>query len=485
MTSAEIIALLELDRHPEGGWYRQTFEDTPEAGQRAQSTAIYYLLEGDDNSHWHRVDAAEVWHWYGGAPLRLRLSHEGKVIDEYVLGADLPPGSGRRSWCPGIPGRRRRASATGRWSAAPSRPASSSRDSSWPRRLVTIVARRRRQTGHHPDAAAVDSRPALAFAPAVHSSHYILSVLSAAALAAAWRPRAAAAERLTAAAGEGGRGLRRQQFALLSLPRGRAPADRPAGAARCSARRRTPPTTWRPISCSGRNSPRANRILIDAARGWLLSGDKYDTDFEKSDFYDAHSFDHQRAYQIVCLMVGRDAKLFGDVADDYGIDAERQESCAWDYDLVERSMEACSRRNGRSRTRASRPGPDRLFARSTTTDSAWRPTSSSGSGAFEQIAQELRSSYTLPKTVTLRARACGGDANAYYDADEVEVIFCYELMADLLTLIAGKLPEDTRSSDHVGRTGSRLYGLTGTEKPSIIVRSPISASITAASCPGR
>ena len=88
-TAAEIIALLELDRHPEGGWYRQTFEDAPEAGQRAQSTAIYYLLEGEDVSHWHRVDAAEIWHWYGGAPLRLRLGHEGKVIDEYVLGPDL------------------------------------------------------------------------------------------------------------------------------------------------------------------------------------------------------------------------------------------------------------------------------------------------------------------------------------------------------------------------------------------------------------
>ena len=106
------------------------------------------------------------------------------------------------------------------------------------------------------------------------------------------------------------------------------------------------------------------------------------------------------------------------------------------------------------------------------------------SGAFEQIAQELRSSYTLKKTVTLRARACGGDPNAYYDSDEVEVIFCYELMDDLLNLIASDLPEDTVSSDHVGRTGSRVYGLTGTAKPSIIVSSPTSAAITAASCPG-
>ena len=78
------------------------------------------------------------------------------------------------------------------------------------------------------------------------------------------------------------------------------------------------------------NSPRANRILTDAARGWLLSGNVYDTDFDTSDFYDAHSFDHQRAYQIVCLMVGKNPKLFGDVADDYDMEKGRQETCAWD-----------------------------------------------------------------------------------------------------------------------------------------------------------
>ena len=200
------------------------------------------------------------------------------------------------------------------------------------------------------------------------------------------------------------------------------------------------------------NSPRANRILTDAARGWLLSGNIYDTDFDTSDFYDAHSFDHQRAYQIVCLMVGKNPKLFGDVADDYDMEKERQETCEWDYELVERSMESLL-------------APQ--WALKDTEDSLvqivyspvygdWQHAAEvfRGSGAFEQIAQELRSSYTLKKTVTLRARACGGDPNAYYESDEVEVIFCYELMDDLLNLIASDLPEDTVSSDHVGRTGA-------------------------------
>jgi predicted cupin superfamily sugar epimerase len=89
LSASDVIRLLELERHPEGGWYRQTFADPGAEGERHLSTAIYYLLEGADVSAWHRVDAAEVWHWHAGAPLRLRLSHEGKVIDEHILGPDL------------------------------------------------------------------------------------------------------------------------------------------------------------------------------------------------------------------------------------------------------------------------------------------------------------------------------------------------------------------------------------------------------------
>jgi len=88
MTAAEIIALLQLERHPEGGWYRQTFRDDVPNG-RAHSTAIYYLLEAGDSSAWHRVDSAEMWHWYAGSPLELKVDRQ--VL---VLGSDL--GTGQR-----------------------------------------------------------------------------------------------------------------------------------------------------------------------------------------------------------------------------------------------------------------------------------------------------------------------------------------------------------------------------------------------------
>ncbi len=93
MTSAkEIIAQLELSPHPEGGWYRQTWRAEAKEGERASGTAIYYLLERGQRSHWHRVDAAEVWHFYAGAPLKLSMSDDGTSLRETLLGADMNAG---------------------------------------------------------------------------------------------------------------------------------------------------------------------------------------------------------------------------------------------------------------------------------------------------------------------------------------------------------------------------------------------------------
>jgi predicted cupin superfamily sugar epimerase len=79
MTAADVVRLLDLAPHPEGGFYRETFRDpvTTGATSRAASTAIYFLLPAGVVSRWHRVDAAEVWHWYAGAALDLRLGGDG------------------------------------------------------------------------------------------------------------------------------------------------------------------------------------------------------------------------------------------------------------------------------------------------------------------------------------------------------------------------------------------------------------------------
>lgn len=90
MTQEEVVSLLGLKPHPEGGFYRETYRDP--GGGRGASTAIYYLLREGDSSAWHRVtDAAEVWHHYAGAPLELCLS-EGRGRKVVRLGSDLAAG---------------------------------------------------------------------------------------------------------------------------------------------------------------------------------------------------------------------------------------------------------------------------------------------------------------------------------------------------------------------------------------------------------
>jgi predicted cupin superfamily sugar epimerase len=92
VTPIEIIQLLGLRPHPEGGHYRETFRDEAGSGARAASTAIYFLLAAGEISHWHRVDAAEVWHWYAGAPLELVLSSDAREVRPIVLGPALDRG---------------------------------------------------------------------------------------------------------------------------------------------------------------------------------------------------------------------------------------------------------------------------------------------------------------------------------------------------------------------------------------------------------
>jgi predicted cupin superfamily sugar epimerase len=78
LSATDVIRLLGLAPHPEGGHYRETFRDVATNGAgRAASTAIYFLLAAGEVSRWHRVDAAEAWHWYAGAALALTIADEG------------------------------------------------------------------------------------------------------------------------------------------------------------------------------------------------------------------------------------------------------------------------------------------------------------------------------------------------------------------------------------------------------------------------
>ena len=88
-TARDLIETLDLQPHPEGGWYKETWRADAAPGERATGTAIYYLLEADQFSHWHRVDAAEIWLWHAGAPLALTLSADGHDAETRVLGTEF------------------------------------------------------------------------------------------------------------------------------------------------------------------------------------------------------------------------------------------------------------------------------------------------------------------------------------------------------------------------------------------------------------
>jgi predicted cupin superfamily sugar epimerase len=113
-SAADIIARLELKPHPEGGHYRETFRDVrTDAHGRSRSTAIYYLLRRGERSHWHRIDAVEIWHYYSGAALTLKIANEGCVPHTVTLGPDVTAGQRPQAIVPA--GAWQAAESTGDW----------------------------------------------------------------------------------------------------------------------------------------------------------------------------------------------------------------------------------------------------------------------------------------------------------------------------------------------------------------------------------
>ena len=130
LSANDVISLLGLEPHPEGGHYTETFRDGRAADGRGHSSAIYFLLSEGQVSHWHRIDAAEVWHWYAGAPLEISTAREGEAVITSRLGPSLQAGERPRRWCRGMPGKAPGAWAHGAWLDAPWRPHSTSTASS-------------------------------------------------------------------------------------------------------------------------------------------------------------------------------------------------------------------------------------------------------------------------------------------------------------------------------------------------------------------
>jgi len=116
LSADQVIRLLGLSPHAEGGYFRETFRDSAiDASGRAASTAIYFLLVGGQLSRWHRVDAAEAWHWHAGAPLALTIANAAGQPGRYELrlGTDLLAGERPQAVVPA--GAWQRAESLGPW----------------------------------------------------------------------------------------------------------------------------------------------------------------------------------------------------------------------------------------------------------------------------------------------------------------------------------------------------------------------------------
>lgn len=187
-----------------------------------------------------------------------------------------------------------------------------------------------------------------------------------------------------------------------------------------------------------KKTPDANDALIDAARGWRLTGDSFDNIFTDDDYASGYSPERQRSLQIVCMMVGADGAAFRQVADRYAIHSARQDTCFYDYNMLDRSMRGLlpandkgtrvdvRYRNGGSHLRLA----ERIFR---------------NSGIFDDVAEEIRQGYRIDGRVRFTAKSCG-EPNAFYDPQTVEIIFCYELMQDFI---------DLHSVDRTTRTTGR------------------------------
>jgi uncharacterized protein len=113
VTAADIIARLGLQPHPEGGHYRETFRDVrTDAGGRSRSTAIYFLLARGERSHWHRIDAVEIWHHYAGSALTLKIADDDGQWS-FRLGPDLAVGEQPQATVP--PDTWQSAESSGEW----------------------------------------------------------------------------------------------------------------------------------------------------------------------------------------------------------------------------------------------------------------------------------------------------------------------------------------------------------------------------------
>jgi putative metallopeptidase DUF4344 len=175
-------------------------------------------------------------------------------------------------------------------------------------------------------------------------------------------------------------------------------------------------------------------VLVQAARGWFLTDRREQKLGNMLSFHDAHGLDKQRAYAIVCLMVGSNDKLFKKLADWVQMPEERQQTCHNDYDDAKYSWDVVLKPFLRSTDQPKsnidivyEPGPGKLDAYARSFRSI---------GFLETLAEHASDRYVLPRPITLLMKSCG-DSNAWWNTPTLKETICYEMAADFVELYQG------------------------------------------------
>jgi hypothetical protein len=191
------------------------------------------------------------------------------------------------------------------------------------------------------------------------------------------------------------------------------------------------------ITLLARQTPEAQVALSDSADGWLLSeNSKAGTEYEEADFYDEHSLDIQRSFQIVCYMVGADPETFGEVAEAYQMDSDRQDGCGFDYQQATDSwgslLQPHEGKGGGKIAVSYEPASE---------DYADIEAMLQDAKLLETAAEEIETTYDLPRDLQFTAKECG-EENAFYSYDDAGITFCYEMTAFFFDLAAQDLTSE-------------------------------------------
>jgi DNA-binding Xre family transcriptional regulator len=204
----------------------------------------------------------------------------------------------------------------------------------------------------------------------------------------------------------------------------------------------------------------STRVLVQAARGWFLSASRDRKEGDKLEFYDEHGLDQQRAYQIVCLMVGWNEDKFKELADWVHMPPERQDSCGGDYSNAEYSWNAVLKPHRRT--------PDQPKSRIDISygDAKGKlevyERSLRAIGYLETIAGYAEELIAWPRPISIVLQECG-DANAQWSPVTKSEMLCYELADDFFELYRkfgadGRLAKATMN-ELLGKNIARLRAL--------------------------